>query len=128
MADFYFGEDGDIKVSPNGDIAITENVWRDDSQQAYIRVMTEPGDFLLYPDLGANLEALYGMPQSEATANLGKEIIQSALNREGRFQGRGITVNAVPTSRYTIRFDIYVRFNTRDNLVLQIEQDLGVGQ
>jgi len=65
MTDFYFSEDGDIKISPSGDIAITENVWRNDAQQAYIRIKTEPGDFLLYRQLGAELPLLYGMPQTE---------------------------------------------------------------
>lgn len=126
MADFFFGEDGDIKVSPNKDIALTDTVWRDDSQQAYIRIMTEPGDFLLYPNLGANLEALYGMPQREETADYGKDIIKAALNREGRFQGRDISINAVPTGPSTIRFDIYIRLGSSEQRVLQIEQNLGV--
>lgn len=126
MSDFYFSESGDIKVSPQGDIAVTDTVWRDDAQQTYIRVMTEPGDFTLYPTLGANLERLYGLPQKESTAEIGKTIIREALNREGRFQGRIIRIKAIPTSPYTIRFDIYVQLGSSEQLALQIEQNLGV--
>lgn len=126
MADFYFTGEGDITLSSNGDIGITESLWRDDSQQAYIRVMTEPADFVLYPQLGADLSRLYGMPQSEATANYGKELILEALERENRFVGRGLNITAVPTGPQTIRFDVYITTGSRDQLILSIQENLGV--
>lgn len=128
VADFYFTGEGDITLSANGDIGRTQSTWRDDSQQAYIRVMTEPGDFLLYPSLGADLSRLYGMPQSQATANHGIAIINEALSRENRFIGKPISVIGVPVSPQTIRFDIYITSGSKDRLVLSIQQDLGVIQ
>jgi len=124
--DFYFDESGDIRVSPNRDIAVTDSPWRDDAQQAYIRVQTEMGDFLLYPTLGAELTKLFGMPQSAETGALGAAMITEALNREGRFVGREISVVPVPTSHQTIRFDIYIKLGSRRQLLLSVEQDLGV--
>lgn len=124
--DFYFTQNGDITVSSTGDIGMTDTPWRDDAQQAYIRLMTEPGDWVLYPTLGADLTQLYGKPQSIATAELGKSIIRAALDREGRFSGKSIYVNAVPTGPQTIRFDVYVASQQADNLLLSIEQSLGV--
>jgi hypothetical protein len=126
VADFYFTQQGDITVSANGDIGVTETIWRDDSQQAYVRLMTDIGDFSLYPGLGADLSRLYGMPQSEATANVGKELISAALSRENRFAGKAIVINAAPTGPQTIRFDVYVVSGSRDQLILSIQQDLGV--
>lgn len=126
IADFYFTGEGDITLSANGDIGRTETIWREDSQNAYLRIMTEPGDFLLYPTLGADLSRLYGMPQSEQTASYGKAIIKEALDRENRFTGKGIDITAVPTSPQTIRFDIYITSGSRSQLVLSIQQDLGV--
>lgn len=124
--DLYFSEQGDIKISPNGDIAVTETVWRDDAQQIYIRIMTDPGDYLLYTKLGANMESLYGMPQSSQTGELGKNIIMSALEREGRFQGKTVSIKAVPTGPQSIRFDVYMVVGSKDNLIMSIEKDLGV--
>jgi hypothetical protein len=124
--DWYFSEDGDIKVSPSGDIAITESPWRDDAQQAYIRVKTEPADFVLYPTLGTELSQLFGMPQTEATGQYGAALIEEALNREGRFIGKPIRINAVPTGPQTIRFDIFIESGSRSQLILSVEQDLGV--
>lgn len=124
--DFWFGQDGDIKISSQADIAVTDTEWRNDSQQAYIRLMTEPGDWTLYPGLGAQLSELYGKPQSQETASYGIAIIEAALNREGRFQGKQVLVKAVPTGPQTIRFDLYVGSPVRSNLILSIEQSLGV--
>jgi len=124
--DLYFSEQGDIKISPNGDIAVTETEWRDDAQQVYIRIMTDPGDYLLYQNLGANMHSLYGMPQSSHTGELGKSIIMSALEREGRFQGKTISIKAIPTGPQSIRFDVYVVVSSKDNLIMSIEKDLGV--
>jgi len=51
MPDLYMDESGDLAVSPAGDLAVTQTTWRDDVQQAYIRIMTEMGDFEVYPEL-----------------------------------------------------------------------------
>lgn len=124
--DWYLDEGGDIKVSPSGDLAMTDSSWRDDCQQAYIRIMTEPTDFTLYPTLGAELSLLYGMPQTEETGNLGASIIQAALDREGRFIGKPITIKPWPTGPQTIRFDVFIESGSRSSLLLSIDQSLGV--
>ena len=126
MADFHLGQDGDLKVSSTADVAVTDNEWRNDGQQAYIRIMTEQGDWSLYPSLGSQLSELYGMPQSEATANYGIALIKEALDREGRFTGKQVSIGAVPTGPQTIRFDLYVGSRIRSNILLSIEQSLGV--
>ena len=124
--DLYLSNDGDIKLSPTGDLAITENEWRDDSQQAYIRIMTEPGAWGLYPGLGAELYKLYGMAQSENTAAYGKALIEAALAREGRFAGKSLVLNAVPTGPQTIRFDVFIGSPSKNSPIVSIEQELGV--
>lgn len=123
--DLYFSEEGDIAISPTGDMAVTESQWRDDLQQGYIRVMTEEGDYLLYPELGATLSRLYGMPQSPETGVYGEQLITAALNRESRFIGRRFTVKAVPTGPQTIRFDVIIVSGSREQIRLSVEQNLG---
>lgn len=124
--DLYFSEDGDIQRSHNGDLAVTETNWRDDLQQAYIRVMTDEGDYTLYPNMGASLSRLYGMPQSPQTGDEGRSLIISALKRDGRFEGRAINVKPVPTGPQSIRFDIEVFSGSRRRIALSAEQDLGL--
>jgi len=127
MADLYFTEEGNLGISPSGDLAMTDTPWRDDLQQAYIRVMTDQGDYLLYPNLGASLSELYGMPQSVSTGAYGEDLITSALNREGRFVGKPFNVKAVPTGPQSIRFDISIVSGNREQIQLSVEQDLGLG-
>lgn len=124
--DFYLKESGDIAIAPNGDIALTEYTWRNYAQQAYIRVLTEQGDFALYPTLGAAMSELFGMPQRPETGEYGKKLIEAALVREGIFGANKIKINAVPTSHQTIRFDIYIEVGNSETKVLSIEQTLGV--
>lgn len=124
--DLYFTSDGDLAMSPSGDLAITDTPWRDDVQQAYIRVMTDEGDYLLYPDLGASLSTLFGMPQSPETGSFGVSLITAALNREGRFNGRSFSVNSVPTGPQSIRFDVDILSGSRETIRLSVEQNLGL--
>lgn len=122
--DLYMTDMGDIAVNGTGDIALTPTIWRDDVQQAYLRSMTDAGDFLLYPLLGATLSQLYGQPQSPATGQMGVNLINAALNREGRFSGKPIQVNAVPTGPQTIRFDITITSGSQEQIRLSVTQDL----
>lgn len=126
MQDFYFTEDGDIVISHSGDVALVESPWRDYSQQAYIRIMTVTSDYTMYPTLGADLDQLIGMPQTQATGDLGAALIRSALTREGKFAGIPVDIKAVPVSLQAIRFDIYITAGRRTELVLSIEQSLTV--
>jgi hypothetical protein len=126
MSDFYLDLSGDLKIDSNGDIALVQTTAEKDVQQVYIRLMTEPGDFYIYPYLGTDLSILYGMPQTKETGDLGKRIIRAALEREGAFSNRGIQIEAVPVSRDSIRFDVIVTTDFNEPTVLSVVQSLGV--
>ena len=126
MPDLYMHESGDLAVSPAGDLAITQSTWRDDVQQVYVRLMTEMGDFEVYPELGASLTRLYGRPQSANTGDLGIGLIRSALDRESRFSGKPYIVKAIPTGPQSIRFDVTITSGNREQILLSVEQNLGV--
>lgn len=125
MADLYFTLDGDIVISGNKDIAMTTNAMQEDIQQIYLRMMTEPGDFYIYPQLGVDLSRLYGMPQTKETAEFGKALIRAAIQKEGLFKGRNIQIKAIPTSRDTIRFDIHIISDIDQPIMLSVSQKLG---
>jgi len=124
--DLYFSETGDLKLSPNRDLAITDSDWRDTAQQAYIIMQTMPGDFLLYPRLGSKISELYGMPQSRETGNLGIRIIEEALTNNQNLAASKIAVEAVPTGPQSIRFDIYIVNGPKKSMILSIDQPLGM--
>lgn len=125
MSDLFLTMDGDLVITSNKDIAKVTTSMQNDIQQVYLRLMTEPGDFSAYPTLGVDLSVLYGMPQNQRTGQLGKQLIMAALDREGIFRGRNITVDAVPTSPDTIRFDIHVQSASNQPVTLSIKQNLG---
>lgn len=126
MPDCYISDGGDLQISTTGDIAITDTTWRDYAQQAYMILMTPVTDFTLYPLLGTELESLIGMPQTEETGNYGCGLIRSALQTNGKFNGISVAVNAIPTGPQSIRFDVYITVGSRTEMIISIEQDLGV--
>lgn len=125
MSDLYFTEAGDLAISADGDLAMVDDAWRSHSQQAYIRLKTAIGDYLLYPGLGADLQRLVGQPQSEETGNLGRYLVMQALTRDSVLSAFPIDVKAVPVSYQSIRFDVYLTAGNRTELVLSVLQDLG---
>lgn len=125
MSDLYLTLDGDISLTGNKDIAIVNSAKQNDVQQVYLRLMTEPGDFYSYPYLGVDLSSLYGMPQTSETGEVGKRLIKAALEREGVFRGKNITINAVPVSRDVIRFDVQILSSSNQPVTLSIRQNLG---
>ena len=125
MSDLHFTLSGDILIGGNKDIVLTNSSMQSDVQQAYIRLMTETGDFYVYPLLGIDLSLLYGMPQSLETGEFGKKLIQTGLQREGIFKGRNIKIDAVPTGRDTIRFDVHIISDIDQPVVLSVSQTLG---
>lgn len=127
MSDLYFDLSGDLKISPNNDLATITNSMSKDVQQIYIRLMTETGDFQAYPQLGCDLSMLYGMPQSVATGEIGKRIIRASLEdstKGGIFAGRNISIEAVPTSATSIRFDVHILDNTVEPISISVTQEL----
>lgn len=125
MSDFYFTLNGDIAITGSKDIAKTSNSAQADVQQVYLRLMTEPGDFYVYPQLGIDLTMLYGMPQNRETGELGKRLIRAGLEKEGLFTGRNIVIDAIPTSKDSIRFDVHIVSGADQPVVLSINQSLG---
>ena len=125
MSDLHFTMTGDILINGNKDIAATSSSAQDDIQQVYLRLMTEPGDFYIYPSLGTDLSVLYGMPQSKETGEMGKMLIRAALEREDIFRGRSIVIDAIPTGSDSIRFDVNMITDKTDPIVLSVTQSLG---
>lgn len=141
MADLYFTEAGDLALSTNGDLATTadfgnirNNVGynsytstaRDYAQQAFIRIMTEIGDYQIYPTLGASLEEqLVGLPNTPETAELGKQIIRNALVRDNSpLAAVPINIDCVPIGPTAMRFDIYLTIGSKTELALSVKQNL----
>lgn len=124
MSDLFLTMSGDLLVNGNKDISVINSGAQNDVQQIYIRLMTEPGDFQVYPNLGTDLGVLYGMPQSRETGELGQRVIRAALEKEDIFKGRKIEITAVPTSADSIRFDVHITTDSNEPIILSVTQNL----
>ncbi len=128
MADLYLTDSGDLEVDGDGDLRMTDSVERDLSQKAYIVTMTALGEWGLYPQLGADLDRLIGRPNTPATADYGKQLIRSGLERHGlRNHASQVTIDAVPIRHDMIRFDIFITVGSKTQLALSVEQSLSFG-
>jgi len=125
MSDLYLTMSGDLLVNGGKDISITTSSLQDDIQQVYLRLMTEPGDFAIYPSIGTDLSILYGMPQNKETGDFGARLIKAALEKEDVFKGRNIQINAVPTSKNSIRFDVHIMTDSNQPITISVDQSLG---
>jgi hypothetical protein len=98
---------GDI-LFVDGDLSIANEV---ETLQQLIEFRVKSSyDFIFYPDLGADLQSLFGLPQDSSTGNLGISLINSSLNKYNFPTGLGIRVDELPTSEHEITF--YVFMNT----------------
>lgn len=91
------------------------------------RLMTENPDWLLYPNIGADLTDLIGKRNTPTTAQEGKDLIIRALTYDKAFAESDITIEAVPVSRETILFDLRIKRKIRVlRYALTVSLKLGV--
>lgn len=124
MPDLAITDSGDLIIDSLGDLAMVPNPYENYAQQAYIRMMTEVGDFAVYPQLGTQLNTLIGRPNTSQTADDGRQIILDSFRLDPVFAGLKIDVKAVPTGPMAIRFDIHVTAGSLSKRILSIEQSL----
>jgi hypothetical protein len=122
--DLYFTNDGDLAVATNGDIAVTITEQEFVKQQAQTRLATEQGDFVSYPNLGANLQTLIGLPNTQNTARVGQQLIERAISYDGLLPRGRATVEATPTAPDTIVFNVSIPIGNRQSVQLTLTQIL----
>lgn len=103
IADFY----GDFQVSETGDLALVDGK-KADEQQVFCRTRTSRPDWPYHPWIGADLEELRGLQNTQATAAKGVRQIIAALTRDGRFDGKPVEVIPIPIGPESILFYIFI--------------------
>jgi hypothetical protein len=108
----------DLALTPTGDLVpnwlgglVTVNGIACDQQDIAYRAQTNDPDQQLY-NIGCNLDDLIGLPNSQATANVGIVNIENALTTDGRFSATNLTIDGFPLDLQTIQFDIYLQEST----------------
>lgn len=123
-ADFYLTAEGDLAVSNQGDVAITPTQQEQIEQQCRMRLATQRLDFVVYPQIGTDLQRMIGMPNTKATALFGRKLIDRGLSYDG-FVPRGrIKIEGYPSNIDTIVYDVGIPWGTREYINIRIEQIL----
>ena len=103
--DILFDEDGDITVSPTGDLASAHG--RDCLlQDIRDRLGTIPGDLFAHPDWGCGIGKLLGALDTPLNRVLAIRYIRHALEADPRVEDNTITITPLVFTPEEKRFDI----------------------
>lgn len=126
VVDLHLTDSGDLAISDRGDIAITTSDAERVRQQAQMRLGTEAGDFVFYPQLGASLQRLVGLPNTEKTGNFGKNLILRTLTYDNFMGKSSPLIDAVPTRADMIEFEVRIPLGQRESILLTLAQLLTI--
>lgn len=115
----YDSNDNALTVDVNGVTKPLKDInllGHDDSfkQNVFGRLMTQNPDWFHQPNIGANLEDLFGMLNNQTSANIGISNIKRSLTYHGLTNLNKLNVKAIPVQRYKILFIITIE--TYDSL------------
>lgn len=115
--DLYFTRRGDYTIGVDGDILDTSgDPLRSLIQECRSRLQTDKGDWVLYPELGADLSQLVGEPNNKFTAEGLKAKVIAALNQFGMVDTRDLSISYMPIGASSILLRIAIRVaSTNEN-------------
>lgn len=90
------------------------------------RLRTDNPDWLLHPNIGADLSELIGLPNTRKTGEMGVQLIRTCLTHDGFINNEDLEVGRVPVSSEEILFRITIKRRTKD-LVLPVLLNLEHG-
>lgn len=113
--DLYFTRRGDYAIDVNGDIMDTsDDPLRSLVQECRSRLQSDKGDWILYPQLGADLSLLIGEPNNKSTAEGLKAKIIASLNQYGMVDTRDLNISYMPIGPSTILMRLKIRVAPTD--------------
>ena len=111
----------DILVDASGDLVLDSGknfkfaTPRETLQQDIaFRALTEFDDFEPHPDVGADLQALLGEPNSREAAESAEKKLFTSLTKDGRIIQQDLRVKAVPIGMNTIAIYTFVNSSNED--------------
>lgn len=124
--DLYFTRRGDYTIDVDGDIMdTTGDPLRSLVQECRSRLQADKGDWIIYPQLGADLSVLIGEPNNKITAEGLKAKIIASLNQYGMVDTRDLEVSYMPIGPSTILLRLKIRVaptdENRNSASLQVQ-------
>ena len=113
--DLYFTRRGDFALAPDGDILDTsEDPLRSLLQEIRTRLQSEKGDWVLYPNLGADVSNVIGEPNNKATAENLKAKVTAALSQFNLVDTRDLEITYAPIGAHTLLLRINIKVMATD--------------
>lgn len=108
--DLWFTNDGDFAIDANGDLKDTSSITgRSTLQEIRTRLRAVPGDWLLNPGFGANIESFLGESATSATiAAVGRAITES-ITFDGLASPANIEVIPIQISKTIYYFRVIIQ-------------------
>lgn len=98
--DLFWSFRGDLSIDHDGDVADTElDPLRSIVQEVRTRVRSDPGDWMLYPEVGAGVSDFVGQPNDKINAEQLKSRIIAALARHSLVQTSDLKIQYMPIGR-----------------------------
>jgi len=119
--DLVFDEDGDLLVTPTGDLSMASGV---DCllQDVQDRLRTMPGDLWKHADFGCEANLLLGAPDTPLNRALAQRAIRMALEDEPRIDSKTIRIEADKFTAEEKTFEVHFRAKGVD-----VEEQIVIG-
>ena len=124
--DLHWSQDGDFSLGPSGDLKkANAEKGRVARQLVVKRLQSAKGDWILVPELGANIATFAGMPNTRETGQAIKAAVFQALIDGGILNTRTLDIKVVPTGKHKITVLVYAEIvMSGEPVAINIEYDL----
>jgi hypothetical protein len=110
----FIYNDTDLKVTPSGDLDLSggnltltyaSGVLK---QDVTFRLRTDSGDFVPHPEVGADLQAIIGEPNTREVCELGSAKITHSLTSDGMIRSTDLFVKGIPVSLENLMYYVFI--------------------
>lgn len=113
--DLYFTRRGDFAIGSDGDVLDTsDDKLRSLLQEIRSRLQSEKGDWVLYPNLGADVGTVIGQPNNKTTAENLKALVTASLNQHNLVDTRDLDISYIPIGPDALLLRLNIRVMATD--------------
>lgn len=130
VSDITISTEGDLVLSVEPytlkndlDVSTRQDIIR---QQVIMRIKTYQGDWLDYPQLGANIDDYIGIPNTRQNVEMIANKIKNALTYDGFMNSSSVSIYSIPVNDEEVLFTIRIAYG-KDTLTFPISYSLKEG-
>lgn len=126
IRDFYYTDQGDFFLGQNGDLEDTRTyLYRGLIQKIRTRMESNRGDWAMWPDVGAGLQAFRGRANTRELGEEIKSVVTNEVLRTNSLSSSEFTVDVIPTSDSSLMIILYIKpAGELGQIILPISYDM----